>query len=134
MSKTNNPAETSQQLLHAEDHDNEVVLVESEDFFDERAMDEFDSRFDAMVEEFGEVEGKLNEVYGVPEFSGSSASPQFPKWAASGHRLAYWNVDGRILYLHITQTDKELPLELTLGVVDGPPKGWYIGLNPFDAG
>jgi len=134
MSTQPNPGEVAPQLLNSEEHDNEVVLLETEDFYNDEAMSEFDTRFEAMVQEFAKAEEKLGEIYGTPAFTGDENQPEFPQWANSGHRLAYWNVDGRILYLHITQTDKELPLELTLGVVDGPPKQWYIGFNPFDAG
>lgn len=134
MSNQASPVELSAQLLKSEDHDNEVVLAETEDFLDDESMGEFDVRFASIVQEFSEVEEKLIEAFGKPAFTGDDKQPEFPKWAASGHRLAYWNVDDRILYLHITQTDKELPLELTLGVVDGPPDEWFIGFNPFDAG
>lgn len=122
------------QLLKSEEHDNEVVLLETEDFLDDNSMSEFDSRFELMSQQFAKTEKELAEAYGEPEFTGDKQQPEFPKWAQSGHRLAYWYVNDRILYLHITQTDKELPLELTLGVVDGPPAQWYIGFNPFDAG
>ena len=134
MKSKTSPTELSVQLLESEDHDNEVVLTETEDFFDDEAMEAFDSRFELMSQEFVDAENKLAEVYGNPIFTGDNKQPDFPKWAASGHRLAYWNINNRILYLHVTQTDKELPLELTLGVVDDPPDEWYIGINPFDAG
>lgn len=134
MKSEKSPAELSVQLLESDEHDNELVLTATEDFYDDVARSEFDSRFEAMASEFSEAQEKLAEIYGQPVFTGDSNHSEFPEWASSGHRLAFWNVGGRILYLHITQTDKDLPLELTLGVVDGPPKEWYIGFNPFDAG
>lgn len=134
MKSQTSPTELSAQLLESEEHDNELILAETEDFFDDDSLRDFDTRLELMNQEFEEAEKKLAEVYGPPEFSGAKNHPDFPQWASSGHRVAYWNVNGRILYLHITQTDKELPLQLTLGVVDGPPDQWFVGFNPFDAG
>ena len=38
-----------------------------------------------------------------------------------------WKNGKRILYLHITHVGTVAPVELTLGVVTGPPKNWAFG-------
>lgn len=134
MAATTDPVELCAQLLASEDHDNEVVIAETDDFLDENAHGKFDSRFQSVARKFDSVEQQLCAEYGDPVFCGDKGQADFPSWASSGYRVAYWNINARTLYLHITQTDKELPLELTLGVVDEPPAQWFIGFNPFDAG
>ena len=134
MNKSKDPTLVAAQLLESGDHDDSVVLLESEDFSDDESAYDFDSELESTIVAFEDVVRKLVGVYGKPSFTGDHTDDEFPSWGRSGYRLAYWHVHERILYVHITHADKEVPLELTLGLVDGPPDGWFIGYNPFDAG
>lgn len=134
MSTSKDPALVAAQLLESADHDDSDVLFESEDFSDDDSAFDLDSELQSTTGVFDDVVGKLTGVYGKPAFTGAHTDDNYPSWGRSGYRLAYWNVAQRILYVHITHADPEVPLELTLGVVDGPPEGWFIGYNPFDAG
>jgi hypothetical protein len=87
----------------------------------------FEEALIAVNRDFDGVLAKLSAALGEPAFAGTDKDKKFPPWAGTGYRVAYWKDRKRILYLHITHVGTVAPVELTLGVVTGPPKNWAVG-------
>lgn len=114
--------------LLASSDDDLCVIKESESFFDDEAQERFDDDLVEIDTTFDDVLAKLIKTQGKPVFSGRDKDKKFPKWGQTGYRVAFWKVGKRILYLHLSHVDKEMPLELLIGVVgDPPPKDWFVG-------
>ena len=94
---------------------------------DEQQAMAFAERMNELGKAFEKAETQVANVLGAPSLTAAPCDGKLPPWAQSGYRLSSWNVGERMIYLHVTHRNTELPLELTLGVVTGPPTGWVIG-------
>ena len=88
----------------------------------------FAERMNELGKAFEKAERQVVDVLGSPSLTAAPCDGRLPPWAQSGYRLSSWKVDERMIYLHVTHRNTELPIELTLGVVKGPPTGWVIGM------
>lgn len=126
------PSTILEELLACEEIEAERTLVRSHSFFDSEEAADFDSMLLALVGTFDDTLSRLVISLGQPAFVGTPTDQGFPLWAQTGLRVAYWKLRDRVVYLHITHVDKEMPLELTIGVVTGPPDMWFVGVGIYE--
>ena len=87
----------------------------------------FEEALDTINHDFDRVLATLSASLGEPAFVGTDKDEQYPTWAGTGYRVAYWMNGKRILYLHVTHVGTIAPLELNLGVVTSPARNWVVG-------
>jgi len=97
----------------------EHLLRETRDFWEaDWDYDEMDALYGELVEEMEDLVADLTAVWGEPEFHGRWDDDDYPEWAFHD-RIAFWQREGRYAYVAVRHEDKELPIELVLGVSDG---------------
>ncbi|MDX2216732.1 MAG: hypothetical protein SFY66_25935 [Oculatellaceae cyanobacterium bins.114] len=82
------------------------------DFSDfEQIEAEFSQEYDAAI-------SQVQTVWGQPNFRGTPEIPGYPKWYwIRAIRMCYWKKDEGIAYVSFHREDRELPFEITLGVI-----------------
>jgi hypothetical protein len=106
-------------MLLEEPQYTEHILRETRDFWDDDwDYDEMEALFDELVAEMDALVAGLTTAWGPPAFHGRSDDAGYPEWAFHDV-IAYWPRQGRYAYVAVVHEDKELPIDLRLGVSDG---------------
>jgi hypothetical protein len=106
------------QTLLAAPEEGQHLLRETRDFWEDYDPDEMDALYYELVAEMNVIVESLTAVWGVPDFHGRWDDADYPAWAFHDV-IAYWERQGRFAYVAVRHEDKELPIELMLGVSDG---------------
>jgi hypothetical protein len=121
------PQGVADRLLQAKDDSAHSLAVTDCYDLEDGEEEQFEEALAAVNREFDGVLARLTAALGEPAYTGTDKDKKFPSWAGTGYRVAYWKSGKRIVYLHITHVGSVAPVELTLGVVTGPPKNWAVG-------
>jgi hypothetical protein len=109
--------------VHA-DTGSEVVLATSGTFYDadEEEFELSGNESDDYLQLFLEAVGELTKLLGEPKYFGSWGSAEFSSRRSivsdnlPVDRLAIWQSEGKSLYLRFGQLDRELEIEVCLGI------------------
>jgi|GEM_PF-5823605 len=72
--------------------------------------------WEQFIEDYERAIQSISTHWGPPAFEGTWETDGFPEWHPWVARLAYWQRDGRQVYIECNQQDSELPITLAIGV------------------